>query len=114
MLTGQALVDASADLGKLIVPSGGQNGIRAEGLSTAVELHPTLRYDEKRDVFVRITDGTVFHNDGRGSFVGAKGEQLLPGWKVNVGFHNFSRWFTTERCASRSSACSCGRSPTRP
>jgi hypothetical protein len=54
------------------VPSGGQNGIRPEGLSTAVELHPTLRYDEKREVFVRISDGTVFHDNGRGSFVGAR------------------------------------------
>jgi|tagenome__1003787_1003787.scaffolds.fasta_scaffold20912720_2 arabinogalactan oligomer/maltooligosaccharide transport system permease protein len=91
VLTGQALIDSSANLGKLIVPSGGQNGIRAEGLSTAVELHPTLRYDQERDVFVRISDGTVFRDNGRGSFVGAKDEQLLPGWKVNVGLHNFSR-----------------------
>jgi arabinogalactan oligomer/maltooligosaccharide transport system permease protein len=89
-LKGTALIDASAKLGKIVVPSGGQNGIRAEGLDTAVELHPTLRYDPTRDVFVRISDGAVFHDNGRGSFVHGK-EELLPGWKVGVGFHNFSR-----------------------
>jgi arabinogalactan oligomer / maltooligosaccharide transport system permease protein len=90
VLKGQALIDASAGLDKLIVPSGGANGIRAEGLSTAVELHPTLRYDAKSDTFTRITDGTVFRDSGSGSFVHGK-EELLPGWKVYTGFHNFSR-----------------------
>ncbi len=90
VLKGPALIAASANMSKIVVPSGGQNGIRAEGLETAVELHPTLRYDQKRDVFVRIGDGAVFHDNGRGSFVHEK-EELLPGWKVGVGFLNFSR-----------------------
>jgi arabinogalactan oligomer/maltooligosaccharide transport system permease protein len=87
---GAALITASTQLGTIIVPSGGSSGIRAEGLDTAVELQPTLRYDPKRDTFTRISDGAVFHDDGRGEFVHGK-EQLLPGWKVNVGFLNFSR-----------------------
>jgi arabinogalactan oligomer / maltooligosaccharide transport system permease protein len=90
LLKGTALITASRDLSTLIVPSGGDNGIRAEGLSTAVELHPTLRYDPGRDVFTRVSDGAVFHDNSRGSFVHGK-EELLPGWKVNVGFLNFSR-----------------------
>jgi arabinogalactan oligomer / maltooligosaccharide transport system permease protein len=90
VLKGTELITASAELGTLVVPSGGDNGIRAEGLSTAVELHPTLRYDARADTFTRITDGTVFHDNGIGSFVNGK-EELLPGWKVNVGFRNFGR-----------------------
>jgi len=90
VLKGDELLTASADLGKLVVPSGGDNGIRAEGLSTAVELHPTMRYDEKDGTFTRVTDGAVFHDNGRGSFVHDK-EELLPGWKVYVGFRNFGR-----------------------
>jgi arabinogalactan oligomer/maltooligosaccharide transport system permease protein len=89
-LKGTELIAASAELGKLIVPSGGDNGIRPEGLSTAVELHPTLRYDAKTDTFTRISDGTVFRDSGRGSFVHGN-EVLLPGWKVGVGWHNFGR-----------------------
>ena len=69
VLTGAALIAASADLGKLVVPSGGDNGIRAEGLSTAVELHPTLRYDARTDTFTRVGTGEVFRDNGRGSFV---------------------------------------------
>src|SRR5437763_1302132 len=63
VLKGDALIAASAKLSTLVVPSGGDNGIRAEGLSTAVELHPTLRYDAKSDTFTRISDGAVFKDN---------------------------------------------------
>ena len=94
VLKGAALIAAADTLQNLIVPSGGDNGIRAEGLSTAVELHPTLRYDAKTDTFVRLADHAVFRDNGQGSFVHGTGkaqEQLLPGWKADVGFLNFSR-----------------------
>jgi len=87
-------VATATALQNLIVPSGGDNGIRAEGLDTAVELHPTLRYDKKSDTFVRLSDHVVFHDNGRGSFVHGTGkaqEELLPGWQADVGFLNFSR-----------------------
>ena len=90
ILKGAALVAASQTFSTLVIPSGGNKGIRAEGLDTAVELAPTLRYDPRRDVFVRVRDGAVFHDNHRGSFVRGT-EQLLPGWKAGVGFHNFSR-----------------------
>jgi len=90
VLTGAALIDASSQFTTFIVPSGGSNGIRAEGLDTAVELHPTLQYHAATDSFVRVTDHAVFHDNGRGAFVHGS-EVLLPGWKVNVGFFNFSR-----------------------
>jgi arabinogalactan oligomer/maltooligosaccharide transport system permease protein len=90
LLQGQELIDASSNLSTLVVPSGGDNGIRAEGLDTAVELHPTLRYNPQRDVFVRVSDKAEFDDNGRGTFVHGD-EQLLPGWKVGVGLLNFSR-----------------------
>lgn len=90
VLKGTALVTASTQFGTLTIPTGKTSAIRPEGLNTAVELQPTLRYDPKRNVFVRLSDGVVFHDNGRGSFVHGS-EQLLPGWKVNVGFLNFSR-----------------------
>ena len=49
-----------------------------------------MRYDSKRNVFVRITDGKVFHDNGRGSFVNGS-DELEPGWKTHIGFRNFSR-----------------------
>jgi arabinogalactan oligomer/maltooligosaccharide transport system permease protein len=87
-------VAVATQLQNLVVPAGGDKGIRAEGLQTAAELQPTMHYDAKRDVFVRLSDHAVFHDNGQGTFVHGSGkaqEQLLPGWKADVGFLNFSR-----------------------
>ena len=62
-----------------------------QGLETAIELEPTLRYDAASDTFTRISDGLVFPDNGQGSFVAANGEELEPGWKTHVGLTNFKR-----------------------
>jgi arabinogalactan oligomer/maltooligosaccharide transport system permease protein len=90
VLRGDALAGIDKTLTAFTVPIGGDNAIRAEGLSNAVELHPTLRYDATHDRFVRIRDGKVFTDNGRGSYVNGK-EDLEPGWRTYVGFTNFSR-----------------------
>jgi arabinogalactan oligomer/maltooligosaccharide transport system permease protein len=41
-------------------------------------------------VFVRVANGPLFRDNGRGSFVSSTGEELEPGWKTWVGFRNFS------------------------
>ena len=41
-------------------------------------------------MFVRISDGQVFKDNGKGSFVSGK-EELEPGWKTYIGFHNFGK-----------------------
>jgi arabinogalactan oligomer/maltooligosaccharide transport system permease protein len=81
-------------LQEFTVPASESSSIRPEGLDTAIELTPTLRYDAKTDTFVRIKDGLVFRDNGRGSFTAANGEELEPGWKTSVGFRNFDRLFT--------------------
>jgi arabinogalactan oligomer/maltooligosaccharide transport system permease protein len=73
------------------VPVGEDEAIRAEGLETALALAPTLRYDAKADTFTRISDGLVFRDNGRGSFVAANAEELEPGWRTGVGATNFKR-----------------------
>ena len=52
---------------------------------------PIVRYDPKAGGFVRLQDGVLFKDNGRGSFVAASGEELEPGWKTYVGTRNFSR-----------------------
>jgi len=89
LLHGLALFNVDKQLQTFVVPVG-KAGIRPQSISTAVELEPTLRYDAKRNVFVRISDGTVFRDDGNGEFAHGK-EALEPGWKTGVGFRNFSR-----------------------
>ncbi len=91
LVKGAQLFRLDNQLSTLVVPTAGGAGIRAQGFDSAIELRPTLRYDEKRGVFVRISDGALFRDNGKGAFVSARGEELEPGWKTNVGLTNFSR-----------------------
>jgi arabinogalactan oligomer / maltooligosaccharide transport system permease protein len=90
LIHGAALFALDQQLRTYEVPTHGDAAIGPQGTQIAVELQPTLRYDPKRDVFVRLSDQKVFHDNGLGSFVAGK-EELEPGWKTYTGFRNFSR-----------------------
>jgi arabinogalactan oligomer/maltooligosaccharide transport system permease protein len=89
LLHGIALFNVDKQLQDYVVPVG-TAGIRPQSISTAVELEPTLRYEPKRDAFVRISDGRVYSDNGQGEFAYGS-DALEPGWKTGVGFENFSR-----------------------
>jgi arabinogalactan oligomer/maltooligosaccharide transport system permease protein len=91
LVKGNELFTLDRELSTFTIPTGGAAAIRPEGLDSALELQPTLRYDSRNDQFVRISDGVVFKDNGRGSFIGAGGQDLEPGWKANIGFDNFGR-----------------------
>ena len=91
LVKGNELFTLDKQLQNYTVPTQGDSAIRPEGLDNALELEPTLRYDPARGQFVRVNDGVVFRDNGRGSFVSAGGEEIEPGWKTGVGFLNFSR-----------------------
>jgi arabinogalactan oligomer/maltooligosaccharide transport system permease protein len=88
LLKGQALVNADTALSNFLVPLENGAAVHAEGLDTALELRPTLRYED--GAFTRITDGVVFKDNGHGSFVAANGEELEPGWRTYKGAANFT------------------------
>ncbi len=90
LIKGAELFSLDQQLRNFEVPTTGDAAIQPQGTAIGVELKPTLRYDAKRNVFVRITDGVVFHDNGQGSFVNGR-DQLEPGWKTHIGFRNFSR-----------------------
>jgi arabinogalactan oligomer / maltooligosaccharide transport system permease protein len=90
LLKGQELVAADTALSNYKVPTENGAAVRAEGLDTALELRPTLRYDGRAATFTRIKDGVVFKDNGEGSFVAANGEELEPGWRTYKGTANFS------------------------
>jgi ABC-type sugar transport system permease subunit len=90
LIKGAELFTLDTQLKALTVPTNGDAAIQAQGVSQAVELEPTLRYDPQRNVFVRIGDGQVFRDNGKGSFVSGT-EELEPGWKTYIGFHNFGK-----------------------
>jgi arabinogalactan oligomer / maltooligosaccharide transport system permease protein len=93
LVEGADLFALDAQLRTLKVPTTGDSAIQPQGVDTAVELRPTLRYDAKRDAFIRIKDSAAFSDNNKGSFVSAAGDELEPGWKTGVGFENFRRIF---------------------
>ena len=79
------------ELSNYKVPVGGDRAIQPQGFDTAVVLQPTYRYDAKANTFVRLSDGTVYKDNGLGSYVAPSGDEIEPGWKTYVGLRNFSR-----------------------
>jgi arabinogalactan oligomer/maltooligosaccharide transport system permease protein len=94
VLKGSGLAGIDQELAAIVVPAGGDSFVRAEGLSTALELKPTLRYDPKADTFTNIETGVVFSDNGKGSYATAGGEEIDQGWRTNIGFANFKDVFT--------------------
>ncbi len=90
LVKGAELFSLDQQLRDFKVPTTGVSAIQPQGTSNAVELAPTLRYDPKTDTFVRLGDGVVFRDNGRGSYA-SENEQLEPGWKTYVGFGNFGK-----------------------
>jgi arabinogalactan oligomer/maltooligosaccharide transport system permease protein len=94
VVRGDELLGIDTELAALVIPAGESSFVRAEGLSAAVELQPTLRYDAVNDTFVNVETGVVFSDDGEGSYAAPTGETLEPGWRTHVGFQNFNTVLT--------------------
>lgn len=88
-LTTDELANIDAILAEFVVPVGEGVTIRAEGLSTAVEVRQGLEYDATTDVLVATDTGARYSSNGRGSFVNDSGEELIVGWRTYVGWQNF-------------------------
>ncbi|MBI1350979.1 MAG: ABC transporter permease subunit [Actinomycetales bacterium] len=71
-------------------PTGGY--ITAQGFDSAVELTPTVTYDAASDTFTNIQTGAVYVDNNKGSFVNQDNpeDELLPGWRANIGWTNFA------------------------
>jgi arabinogalactan oligomer/maltooligosaccharide transport system permease protein len=89
ILHGLDLFNLDKTLQTYVVPAGSA-GIRPASTSTAIELAPTLRYDPKRDVFIKTSNGVVYSDNGLGEYAHGS-DALEPGWKTGIGFRNFSR-----------------------
>jgi arabinogalactan oligomer/maltooligosaccharide transport system permease protein len=96
LIKGAELFTLDKQLQGLNVPTHGDAAIQPQGVRQAVELQPTLRYDANKNQFVRITDGVVFKDNGKGAFSAANNpkDELEPGWKAVVGLGNFRKLAT--------------------
>lgn len=55
------------------------------------------QYDPESDTITDVVTGTVYKPNDHGSFVSEAGEELRPGWRVAVGFENFTKMLTDSR-----------------
>ncbi|MEV1290441.1 ABC transporter permease subunit [Micromonospora sp. NPDC049679] len=86
----------SQEITDLIVPTPG-GALRSSGLSRAYEGKAVRAYDAGCDCVRDADSGRTWTADASaGAFVAADGERLAQGWKVNVGFGNFTRIVTDE------------------
>jgi arabinogalactan oligomer/maltooligosaccharide transport system permease protein len=96
LVSGAELFALDAQLKNFTVPTSGDAAIQPQGVRQAVELQPTLRYDAAKNEFVRISDGVVFKDNGKGAFASVANpkDELEPGWKSFVGLGNFDKLAT--------------------
>lgn len=93
VITGPELFTLDKQLASFSVPVQGGAAIRPEGTTTAAVLKPTLVYDAQADTFTNIENGTVYSDNGKGSFVAPDGTELEPGWRTFIGFDNLAAIF---------------------
>jgi arabinogalactan oligomer/maltooligosaccharide transport system permease protein len=91
--TGQAN-DRAAEVSAFSV-EGPAGTIRNDGFGTAFAQQQTRVFDPATDTITDTVTGTVYTAEG-GYFTSEDGEQLLPGWRANVGFDNYQRLITDE------------------
>ncbi|MFN8371357.1 MAG: ABC transporter permease subunit [Anaerolineae bacterium] len=70
------------------------NIIRITGLTSAAATQQRYRYDEQQGTLTDQETGTVYH-PVRGTFISDAGEELRPGFFVDVGLENFNRFFNS-------------------
>ncbi|MGP7961438.1 ABC transporter permease subunit [Sanguibacter sp. A247] len=68
--------------------------LRTQDGSTAYRYATTMDWDPEAGSFTDRASGTVYSDTGTGSFTSADGAELMPGWKIDVGFENFTRAFS--------------------
>ena len=81
-----------ATLADIKVPGPNGGFIVAQGFTSAVELTPTVVYDAATDSFTNVATGVVYVDNGEGSFANPDNpeDELLPGWRANIGWDNFT------------------------
>jgi arabinogalactan oligomer / maltooligosaccharide transport system permease protein len=69
--------------------------LRVQTFTSASRAVQTLTYDPDTDTMVDAETGESFRVSERGFFVSDDGRRLSPGWRVTIGFENFSRVLTS-------------------
>jgi len=91
--------DAITSLSVPLSTDAKDGSLRTDDASTAYVYRSDFVYDAKTDTFTNAK-GTVFVDNGDGEFQEKGGSKTLsPGWKIDVGFANFTRAFSDPQLA---------------
>lgn len=68
--------------------------VKVSTVSSASQSQQRYRYDATQDTITDLQTNKVYFNDQSvGSFIASDGEELSPGYRVEIGFRNFERIF---------------------
>ncbi len=98
-LTFQDLISRQSEIAGISVPltdDPNDGSLRTPDGSNAYLYTSNLVYDETAGTFTNTQSGAVYSDNGEGAFADAGGQELVPGWKIDVGFANFVKAFGTE------------------
>ncbi|GAA1161047.1 ABC transporter permease subunit [Nesterenkonia sandarakina] len=93
------LVERQQELTTLAVPLSDDpnaGALRTQDGQRAYVYTSRFVYDESSDTMTNTQTGQTYTDGGEGAFVTEAGEELMPGWRVNVGLENFVRAITEE------------------
>ncbi|WP_435300314.1 ABC transporter permease subunit [Timonella sp. A28] len=95
------IVERQQDISALRVPfsdNAEDGSLRTLDALNAYQFSSTMEYDETADTMTNTAAGIVYTADpDTGYFTSADGDNLTPGWRVSVGFDNFTYMFTDSR-----------------
>lgn len=83
-------------LTSLRVPLSDTSVLKVESFDTAAEYEYALEYNEARGEMIDLQSGQALE-ERDGAFYYSDGTELEPGWRIWVGFENFSSVVTNER-----------------
>jgi arabinogalactan oligomer/maltooligosaccharide transport system permease protein len=98
-LTFADLITRQSEIAGISVPltdDPNDGALRTPDGSKAYLYTSSLTYDEASDSFTNTETGEVYVDNDDGAFANADGDELVPGWKIDVGFENFAKAFGQE------------------
>lgn len=95
--------DLNAQWEELRVPLNLETGtsLRPTGVSVAKEVRAGYVYDSAADTMTDTNSGVVYTANETGNFESPDGQILQPGWRVAIGFENYTSLFTNPTIRDR-------------
>jgi arabinogalactan oligomer/maltooligosaccharide transport system permease protein len=97
-LEARQILAQQSEIGNLAVPRSenpADGFVRTTDGMNAYTYVSTMAYDPTADT-ITAADGTIYSDNGQGNYASEAGERLEPGWKVTVGFSNFTSIITNK------------------